>query len=33
MIPYGKEYLWPIIKAELSILLVVFVFYLVVIIN
>ena len=24
MIPYGKEYLWPIIKAELSILLVVF---------
>ena len=24
MIPYEKEYLWPIIKAELSILLVVF---------
>jgi len=23
MIPYGKEYLWPIIKAELSILVVV----------
>ena len=23
MIPYGKEYLWPIIKAELSVLLVV----------
>ena len=33
MIPYGKEYLWPIIKAELSILLIVFVFYLGVTIN